>query len=168
MGYTVTVPIKSKSAHAKMLAFLEANYRPWSVVGEQGGGEYLRGPLGEDLSYDSGKCRIGFDYNAGGAERLYAFTIVKWMALRVGRRLRNGLPYYVYDGYENCPVYTKGRHSDANRVDKYGVPVYDKSNLCRDGTWRVKAELDVTDEFEALDLIRAEMKRLDKLWEAQQ
>ena len=115
MGYSVAVAVKSKKAKDEMLAFLAKNFRPWSTIAIEGGlagyepgVEYISGPT-DDLSYDHGKLRIGFDFSGGGGWREYAFQLCYWVALKVGRerilrKLGRVSPYIVYDGYEAWPV----------------------------------------------------------------
>jgi len=112
MGYTLTTPCKSHQALRRMMAFLEEHYRTWPQVLGESWEPSVRGPLTEDLSYDHGKCRIGFDFNAFGGERSHLFGVCRFMALRVGRLGRwedfsEGAPYIVYDGCERFPVLDK-------------------------------------------------------------
>jgi len=83
------------------------------------------------------KYALGFHYGVvTGLEREYAYSLVRWMALKVGKRCRtfghNGkegrsnkpIPYYVYDGFERFPVFTEqcGLPSGTYRaVDNYGI-----------------------------------------------
>jgi hypothetical protein len=76
MGYSIATPIKSQKAKAKMKDFMEKNYRPTSILF---GLDYDHGRFGDDLSYDDGKCRLGFDYSSGvhDTERTYIFLICR-------------------------------------------------------------------------------------------
>ncbi len=169
MGYTVTAPVRSKQAWSKMLAFLERNYRTWPALnGRPKGASYIRGPIGDDFSYDHGKQRIGFDYNCFGGEREYMLALVRWIALRVGRK-RGGRPYYLYDGgLEGVIgiVLKKPIPKEATLTDRWGVPIdpgpkyYDLSPR-----WHVAWTLEICEEPNALSVIRAEIQRLDALWE---
>lgn len=98
MGYSVAAVFTNNAEVAAMRRFLKKNFRDWSVlIGEKD--DYLRGPA-SDLSYDHGRFRLGFDYNTGGAERQYAFAVVRWMALRSKKVDRKERSFYVYDGHE--------------------------------------------------------------------
>lgn len=110
VGYTIATPCRSYPALAKMMAFWAENYRSWPALwGQPNGPCYVSSPRDKDLSYDSGSCRIGFDYNASGGEWEYAYGLCRFMALRVGRLKRfegfeDPAPYMVYDGHESWPV----------------------------------------------------------------
>jgi hypothetical protein len=168
MGYSVAAPVRSQELFEKMYRFIAKNFRMWpEVMGEPGWFSYASRPLRTgQLSYDNGRRSIGFDYNAYGGEREYIFALVRWMAIKVGRRTPYAkIPFYVYDGHEVEPIYMTEPHDQrANTVDEWGVPVYDKENLTSGGKWRVLAMLETLDEGDALDVIRKEIQRLDALW----
>ena len=168
MGYTIAAPCKSEKQKRKMLDFLNANWRSWKEIGGTGQGGTTR-PLGCGLSYDRSHHRIGFNYNAFGGEREYAFATVRWIALRVGKKAtKNKLPYYVNDGCENISILTEGPtpENESNQVDEFGVPVYDANHLNKQGVWTLQHLLEAFDEPDALDRMRAELKRLDVLWKS--
>jgi len=111
MGYAIAVPIASRRLQAMMLEFLDENYRPFHVfAGLDPNTQGITGPLTEEgLIYDSGKLRIGFEYGAGGRDREFGWTLVRWMSRKVGKRRRfkgipEAVPYVVYDGYLAQPV----------------------------------------------------------------
>lgn len=83
MGYSIATPIKSQKAKVKMKDFMEKNYRPISVLF---GYQYDCSNFTDDLAYDDGKCRLGFNYNACDPERSYIFLVCRWMSLKVGRK----------------------------------------------------------------------------------
>lgn len=137
MGYSFATPIKSPKARDNMVAFLEKHYRPWEQIIEPFKGELengrgimpfvsfdtrARGPLADDLAYDHGKCKIGFDYGAGfsDGERYWMYNFCYWMAQRAGRRRVftkkapdcGAVPYVVYDGYEAWPVLEASDYKD--------------------------------------------------------
>jgi len=77
MGYSIATPIKSQKAKDKMKAFMEKNFRPWSAV--YSGYDYDHSYFSDDLPYDHGKCRLGFDCHAGTREeeRDYVFAVCR-------------------------------------------------------------------------------------------
>ena len=167
MGYSIAAPIRSYKQRDKMIALLDKKYRKWpELVGQPKENSYLRGPRIDDLSYHHGKCYIGYDYNAGGAEREYGFCIVRYIAIKIGRKC-DGLPYYIYDGDETTPLLVNGKHqtNGANVVDQWGVPLQTKDSHKIKGIWERLYEMMVYEEPHALDIIRDEIKRLDALWE---
>jgi len=73
-----------------MLDFLGVNYRRWSVVCGVDPNEW-HGSAGEptdDYSYGKTDGSIGFDYQSGmyGFERDYVYSVLRWMAIKVGDR----------------------------------------------------------------------------------
>jgi hypothetical protein len=173
MGYSIAAPIRNVALRDKMMALLKAEYRKWpKVIGPPWKDSHLRGPRKDDLSYHHGKKPyIGFDYNAGGAEREYAFCFIRWLAIRIGCK-KKGLPYYVYDGHENIALLVDGTAQDeegSSVVDRFGVPIETPDSRKIKGVWDKLFELRVyTDRDDVLDLIRAEIQRLDALWEKMQ
>jgi len=120
MGYAIAVPCRSRKAQARMVEFLSLNYRPFhTFMGLSWETSGIHGPLTEkELVYDRGKCRIGFEYGAGGRDREYGFCVVRWIARKIGRRrafkgIPEPVPYYVYDGYEAVPLLLWGQKVDA-------------------------------------------------------
>ena len=170
MGYSIAAPVKSYVARDKMLTFLEQEYKTWPELyyhKPKGTPSYLRGPLGADLSYYHGKCYIGFDYNAASGEREYAFSIVRWIALKIGKQFKKvGMPYYNYDGDEVIGIVTTGDCIVQGCDVTTGLGVLRQTSDARKvkGMWQVLAEFAIYDEPDALDVIRAEMQRLDTAW----
>lgn len=106
MGYSIAAPIKSQKLKDKMMKFLDENFRTFEkVIGKES--RYGNYPT-DDLSYDDGKLRIGFNYSGmGDIERNYIFGVCKWISLKVGRKKKIGertVPYYVYDGDEAIAI----------------------------------------------------------------
>ncbi len=138
-----------------MLRFLGKHFRHWAIVIGEGADtpRYYRGPLwdgmssNESLSYDSGSCRIGFDYKSSGFEREYIFSICRWMAMTVGL---DGRPVVVYDGIEEI-VCVEG-----NGIDAYGCVVGPEVR-------RFAIDREVYG-YDGLELIRREIKRLHEQW----
>lgn len=131
MGYSIGIRARSKPLQKKMLKFMEQHYRTWpAVAGNPKGPAYVRKPS-DDLSYDHAKSAIGIDYGpVSGWERVYAFAIVRWMALKVGRtrstftegvtprKTKKPVPYMVYDGYEAWPVIVKNSVEEVRKLPR--------------------------------------------------
>ena len=170
MGYSIAAPVKSYAARDKMFALLSREYKAWPELyyhQPEDTPSYLRGPLGEDLSYYHGKCYIGFDLNAASGEREYAFSIIRWIALKIGKQSKKiGMPYYNYDGDEIIGVVTTGdcRVQGCDITDAYGVLRQTSDARMTKGVWAVLADLALQEEPDALDVIRSEIQRLDKAW----
>ena len=194
MGYSIAIRCKNKELKEKMITFMEANYRGWSKIGNQQD-DYSR--FSDDLSYDSGKMAIGFDYNACEPDRDYIFAVCRWMALKIGRKRRwkelGLIPFYVCDGghtaddrfpilvkdewekkapnsYEWCLVTSTGFKPVENKYK--GSPLYEE--------YKKKGRVNEfitkhTSIYENLfggckkvnKLISDELKRLDDLWRKQ-
>ena len=117
MGYSIGFMPRSEALGKRMLGLMKENYRPWPTVAGSKGGQYAGNPT-DDMSYDRRKNSIGLDYGAvSGWEREYAYSVVKWMAIRAGRRRSSfakdavtpnrfpgPVPYMTYDGYQNWPI----------------------------------------------------------------
>lgn len=116
MGYSISTRAKTQALQKKMLAFMQKNYRNWPTVRGQSNGNAYAGNPTNDLSYDRAKKIIGLDYGAlSGWERVYAYAVVRWMALKVGslrkkfpgvvpKETSKPVPFMVYDGYESWPI----------------------------------------------------------------
>ena len=115
MGYSIGIRTRSPKLRYKLLAFMKAHYRSWPLLLTGQDGPCYAGPPTDDLDYDSrSKTAIGVNYGVcGDWEREWAFTIVRWMALRAGTnrrmfsdgvRLEAPVPFMVYDGYESWPL----------------------------------------------------------------
>lgn len=181
MGYTVTAPVRDEVARREMSAFLKVHYRKWPAVCGKKCGSYLRGPISRDFSYDRGKCRIGFDYNASGFERQYAYAVCRWIALKVGKvgtypdkffpGLNGRFPIIAIDGSDDLddeqgpwPVVLDGTPGIPSRLNWLKT-----SNLGMP-TWRSKFRILEERLYNSLlgcggrKLIKSEMERLDALW----
>ncbi len=112
MGYSVTVQVSGKAKREKALAFMQKQFRRWAALHKDFTESHsMRGPHpGPELSYDRMVTRIGFDYSClPDLERHYIWCILNWMALTFGdKRKFPGTTvkgsFYIYDGYEVCPV----------------------------------------------------------------
>jgi len=153
MGYSVSVRARSKKLLLNMWNFMQEHYTPPSdLFNKSYNFSRLAVNIFDDessLSYDSSKLAIGFDYNACDPERDYIYSIINWMALKIGKtyKIRNvgEVPYYVYDGYEKTPIFVESLWKD-NIPEKYkwalvtdigfmpfdkkfiGVPAYDEAS----------------------------------------
>lgn len=197
MGYSIAAPIRSRKAQAKMLAFLEKHYRPWLKIAEgtdvsvEPGYDNSHYFLTEsDLSYDHGKLRIGFDYSSWmGHERHYIYSVLRWIAIKVGRqRLLNDtvafygentprVPYIVYDGYEAWPVLVNWSEEDCKKMGETPVNEVGFKPCLRNWTghhlsteqsaelYAIALRLGWPKECDKIDeLVHAELKRLNTLW----
>lgn len=127
MGYSISVPLKSKKARDEALCFLREHFKSWTqvkpdltgaisvtVFDEDPDMDWTRGLCSDgELSYDHGKHRIGFNCTlSGGFIGEYAWAVLRFIALRWGRvrKLKkftgtdDCVPYVVYDGCEAWPV----------------------------------------------------------------
>lgn len=117
MGYSISFTPRSSALGKRVLELMKEHYRPWPKVIGSKHGQHAGSPS-DDLSYDRRKGVIGLDYGAvSGWEREYAYSVVKWMAIRAGRRRSSfakdvvtpnrflgPVPYMSYDGYQNWPI----------------------------------------------------------------
>lgn len=159
-----------------MSKFLKANYRKWPEISPKPCESYLRGPMSNDFSYDGGNCRIGYDFNASGYEREYAFTIVRWIALKAGK-LRafqdptGEFPFYAYDG-NDAPGDEEGptpiildvgqpaSENDWKFVDHLGIPSRWSEFRKDEQEFHLKIY-----GYDGLPIIRKEMERLNSLFQ---
>jgi len=136
MGYSIHVVARSRKLKDEMLEFMQRNLVTWDkLVGTryrytsevlEGGPLLIKDPLALGIRYGV----------VMGLERDYAYVVVHWMALKIGRKCTvfgRGeykyfkapwpVPYYVYDNYERCPVALKKVEcgSQWRIVDKYGI-----------------------------------------------
>ena len=136
-----------------MLDFMGANYRRWSVVCGLESSEWhgSAGDPTDDYSYGKDENSIGIDYQSGlyGFERDYIYSVLRWMAIKVGDRksefetdegdvgpeisaFPEPVPYYKYDCDEHFNpilVVTKEQEADLPEehrhwaVDSFGVRI---------------------------------------------
>jgi hypothetical protein len=190
MGYSVTVRAKSKKLLVNMWEFMLEHYvSPSELFSQTGNYSRLAININKDsddsLSYDSSKSAIGFDYNACEPERDYIFSVVKWMALKIGKTFKikgvGEVPYYVYDGEEKMPIFVKSlwgknvpeKYSWAvvnnvgfkSLIKKYiGVLSYEKAPNKKawiDEKLRTYSELTEMSWMEVDNRIHRELKKLD-------
>jgi len=152
MGYTISIPIKSKKIRVKFFKFMEKNFRHWSIITGKNPDEWQGsgGPPTDEVW--ERPTSIGFDYQSGmcGFERDYLYSVIRWMAIKVGDRLPEmktdetdddhevsvtfpqPVPYYNYDcePFEN-PVLvvsenqipTLDKNSRQWAVDEWGIRI---------------------------------------------
>lgn len=142
MGYSIACRPRSPALKKRMLAFMQEHYRSWPILCGDPEGACYAGPPTDDLSYDKAKTAIGIDYGAcHGWEREYAFSLVRWMAIRIGvkrRRftdegtLKEPVPVFVYDGTDTWPIIVgKAPTPDLRQyeVDTLGIHTFKKSTF---------------------------------------
>ncbi len=131
MGYSIGISVRSPAIAKRLLSFMKRNYRSWPDVAKLKGGPYAGAPTG-DMSYDRRKSTVGLDYGpVSGWEREYAYTVVRWMAVRAGRRRSSfpkdavvpnrfpkPVPYMTYDGHQNWPVLVVSSARELTSVPK--------------------------------------------------
>ena len=142
MGYSISVRARSEALAIHMERFFEREYRTWQQVwGQEEGDPYSSQPH-RDIDYapsDSRKTLIGIDYGAiHGYERLYAYTLVRWIALKIGRKRRSftepkvkldaAVPYLIYDVETGWPILVRPMSEMAKELrwcccDELGLPL---------------------------------------------
>jgi hypothetical protein len=144
MGYAIAIRAENKASRNRMLDFMQLNYRTWAVVSGKKAHEHAGDPS-DEFYYDSSSQALGFEYTSGlhGWERTYIFSIVRWMAIKIGQRktrfnkeavepnvFPKPVPFMVYDGYEHWPILIVKNAAEAKRIpigarwcamDKLGV-----------------------------------------------
>jgi hypothetical protein len=117
MGYSFYAIATSDKKHKKMLDFLAKHYRRWEDVikDDHAFSHGFSDPHGGPC-YCHHKLAIGFDFNGMGSERDYCFNVIRWVAVKVGKRRRSiaaqdgkyiskwPIPFVVYDGYDFWPI----------------------------------------------------------------
>lgn len=218
MGYSIGVQCRDKDTRDKMLKFLRANLRPGYVLFEGQEFPFLLGvesksydptqyprtekddpPTPENpegisgLSYIHRQNVIGFDYGClNGATREYAFAILRWLAVAVGKRKvpRTGrkltdpdvtvpVPFIIYDDQEEWPVLKWMEWEDkANKewlVNEEGWKRLQRMwrAECRPDNQPAPFDEEFARQMESAadkidNIISEELSRLDELWTAQE
>lgn len=130
MGYSIGIRAKSSKLQQQMLAFMREHYRNWPTIeGRPEGNAYMGSPS-DDLWYDGSKRVVGLNYGPiSGWERIYAYVIVRWMALKIGTlrstfkgvqpsKTSKPVPYMVYDGDESWPILVVTTPKQLDRIPK--------------------------------------------------
>jgi hypothetical protein len=152
MGYTISIPVQALELRTKFFQFMEKNFRHWSIVTGKTPDEWRGsgGPPTDDVF--ERPTSIGFNYQSGmgGFERDYLYSVIRWMAIKVGDRLSDmtidetdtgpkmavtfpqPTPYYHYDcePFENpvlvvteSQIPTLDKDSRQWAVDEWGIRV---------------------------------------------
>jgi hypothetical protein len=119
MGYSIATKVKSEDLKLRFLGFMKTHSRRWSLVCGKEQSEWYGSASDptDDLSYEHSQDMIGFDYQSGmfDFERDYIYSVLRWMAIKVGERkdrmlvdedeegvvmheFPEPIPYYIYDG----------------------------------------------------------------------
>lgn len=202
MSYSVSVAVKSPKVKTRMLEFLVDSYRPWPDILDDEGESRFFGPA----PIEGLPSHIGFGYEDGMCpEKVYNYSILRWVALRVGRKRRQfkesqfdrPVPYYVlhnHNGSKSFPVVSTGESLFVPSVfkdyivDEFGLIATNQT--ARELAWRnipdgtfervsvthaKKSPKEIRDALVRsgierariiLQFIRAEISRLDLLWES--
>lgn len=169
MGYSSSIPCRSKKAQEQMLAFLDLHYRDHVDAGI--GTHRRREKYAESsgLKYARGACGIGF--NSPGD---YEHALLRWMALRVGKRrtfrglgISRAIPWTNCDDRVSEPILLNSDWPEVTeRQEQYLVDADGFAPLSR--YWREDDEEASKLEAHYADLdakIGAELRRLSSLWE---
>ena len=146
MGASISVRVSSAEKRTKMLAFLSEHYRRWEHV--VAGAGYLNT---DPDDFEIRKKDISFDYSAlHGWERVYVYSTIRWIALKVGdkkTRFRKDdvepnvflepVPYMIYDEFDSWPILVCKSERDAMKLpikhrwcstDEYGVYLSERTS----------------------------------------
>lgn len=131
MGFTIGFQPASIVEKNQMLHFMwtKGNFRPWTHIIKEAGVK-PKGPIGSscnDAEVEKlGRKQIGFYSGAWGWEQAYIYSLVRWMAVKVGLRKRfkvqgpwvEELPHMVVN-YESWPVIATSTEREAKKYPKY-------------------------------------------------
>ena len=184
MGYSFTVPCKSKKARNQVHTFMDRHFRSWSTITK---GDRRYDPTtfvvqGDGIAYGAGASKIGFNYSNSHQTGHYMMTVLRFFALRMGRKRTfkkydlpddARVPYICRDSEawpallhsewdEKCPEKAKWCLVDENGYKPEERP-WRNWDVSLD-EYRQQWE----NEIQARDvIIKAEVERLAKLWEAE-
>ena len=182
MGYSIAVAARSKALRDEMLDFMSEHFREFSEVVGKGESHDMVPTM--HLGYDNGKCRIGFNYGPlMPGEREYIFCVLKWMAIRIGKRrklqvfehsdVQGSVPYYVYDGKEAIPIPLASEYEAPAKLEREwdGWLLHDEHGWAttHNASTRLSRRI-LSSALEKLEKtytkhIPGELKRLSELWE---
>lgn len=145
--YSVSIATRDTKTKSRMLDFLSNSYRSWPDVLDDEDESSFFGPG----SVEGKATHIGFEYdNHVSPERAYNYAVLRWMALRVGRKRKqfqeadfeHSVPYYVFGGPKGLipfPVVPATHGAVPHvyqdfRVDRYGLLQSDRT--ARELAWR--------------------------------
>lgn len=161
-----------------MFEFLQEFHRPWHQVAMEAGVELRVSPeydptnrLFRDgsLDYDRGKVRIGYNYKLSLPVSGYMWSVLGWIAVKVGRKRRfrghgieEPVPYWVWDGHRSHPILVRSEWQDRAEEDETL-----KKFLCADDgavDWDVSSAR--FSNVEAMNqVVRKELLRLSSFWD---
>lgn len=156
MGYSISFQPKDAKSGREMIAFMREHGRSLSQLAGEPDAEALFGPYWADgtgdpesrerggLSYIHRRGHIGFDY---GWDREYKFTLLRWMAQKVGKK-KDGKARYLYDDCEWIDI-------KPEETDELGL----SKRATSKGMFILEMGL------RKYNAMKTEMRRLDRLWE---
>jgi hypothetical protein len=181
MGYSLTVEAQSEKLRNLMVHFMDANYKS---LGDMAGPPEKRG-----------KKQIAIEYSSclDGEERVYVYSVIRWMALRVGalrskfskesvepNMFDSPVPFMVYDSYDKWPIlsvvsavtlalFTDKKRSALFEKEMQKLGPIQKDDAVKWEAWLAKkhaiqAKLCRPEIRAMMKKIRSEIRRLDKLW----
>jgi hypothetical protein len=177
------VDCESVEKRCKILSFMQENYIESTEFFDK---KYLYNDVGTGpiCEYDENKQNedtfLGFHYRClAPVESGYMYSIMRWVALKVGTRkqfpkINELCPYIIYDGHDEYPVIVNPKeevHSDLKYAicEKDGwAKEFDRKDFhplwmrILKFLFRMKRPRHFKEE------IKAEIARLDKLWEENQ
>ena len=151
MGYSISIQVSSIKIRKRMLHFMEQNFRRWCTVCGSKPDEWQGSASNPTDDIFNRPKAIGFHYQSGmyGFERDYIYSVLRWMAIKVGVRrskmktdetdegeevatFPEPVPYYNYDGdptftpilvvtEEQATALTKNQRHWA--VDEWGIRI---------------------------------------------
>lgn len=185
MGYLLTIEPRSDKLRQRMLDFMDEHFVPAHEMFERVVEEHdvtAEGVLTE-WTYGTDEGQIGFYYHAG-AQNLctnYSQMIVRWMALKIGKRkvfgehgISDPVPYTWSECTDYQPLYDESKYGDELKT-KLASDHFLHWRMCdtlgfhAPGTYFFRDEgyLDFDDPRieEINETIKSEVERLDELWE---
>ncbi len=161
MGYSISIQVANPKLGQKMIDFMNEHGKSYSfLVGQEKKNEWHSGPFWADpkdpnadkiskqrggLSYICRRGHIGFDY---GWDREYKFTLLRWMVHKIGVRNPKTKNYRVL--YDDC----EWLQIEPDNYDELGMQLE-----------RGEASTFQLVPKSELKMLRAEMKRLNQLWD---
>lgn len=117
MGYSEAVSLTSTKKRDQMMEFLDEYYRGMNeftgIYPEDAFDQTAQPMIGEQLAYDEGVTKIGFNYSSlPETDRHWMYCFLNWIAIMEGRKKKfegfpERVPYRRYDGFESTPIITK-------------------------------------------------------------
>ena len=178
MSYDLYVTARNNALAKQMADFMDINFKPWSeIVGnisDRKCGDFMSKPALEDGKLNT----ITIWYSAAESEREYAWTLIHWIAIKIGKKAafwkKKGLPSIPWFSYARCeafPVIPAHLTPEEVHPDLAWAAEYDELG-CR----RVPDEIELRLPDNPLVLerlfwrghIRTELERLNQLWSGNQ